>query len=166
VTGVPADDLAWELRNRQAVEAVLLDYCEFVDALDSEGVAGLFTEDGVFDLGFGRVSRGRRGVAEQIRTRVPSEYTHTSHHLSNIRITFEGRSRARARSYVMAWHRQARDGRERRLYGRYLDDLELTPEGWRISRRVLKMAGEDGYPFVAGQPTAFELIERRGRQPG
>jgi 3-phenylpropionate/cinnamic acid dioxygenase small subunit len=162
---VQEDDVAWDHRNRQAVEAVLLDYCEFVDALDYEGVAGLFTEYGEFDLGFGRVSRGRQGVKEQIRTRVPTEYTHTSHHLTNIRISFDGRDRATARSYVMAWHRQARDGRERRLYGRYYDDLVLTPQGWKIRRRLLKMAGEDGYPAVAGQPTAFELIDRLGRDP-
>jgi hypothetical protein len=160
---VPEADGAWELHNRLAGEAVLVDYCEFVDALDCEGVAGLFTEDGELDPGFGRVSKGRGGVEEQIRTRVPTEYPHSSHHLSNIRITFEGRDRAKAGSYMMAWHRQVRDRRERRLRGRYYEDLVLTPQGWKIKRRQLKMAGEDGYPLVTGQPTAFELIERRGR---
>lgn len=160
---MPEADGAWELQNRLAVEAMLVDYREFVDALDYEGVAGLFTEDGELDLGFGRVSKGRGGVEEQIRTRVPTEYPHPSHHLSNIRITFEGRDRAKGGSYVMARHRQVSDGRGRRLCGRYYDPLVLTPRGWKIKRRQLKMAGEDGYPLVTGQPTAFELIERRSR---
>jgi hypothetical protein len=63
----------------------------------------------------------------------------------------------------MAWHRQVRDGRRRRLCARYYDALVLTPQDWKIKRRQLKMAGEDGYPLVTGQPTAFELIEPRSR---
>jgi 3-phenylpropionate/cinnamic acid dioxygenase small subunit len=160
---VTADELAWEYASRQAVEAVLLDYCDRVDALDYEGIADCFTEDCEFDLGYGRVNRGRAGVYEQMSTRLGADYTHTSHHLTNIRIAFPSRERATARSSVMAWHRQAIDGRERRLYGRYHDELLLTPEGWRIHRWWLVMAGEDGYPRVSGQPAAFEMIERRGR---
>jgi 3-phenylpropionate/cinnamic acid dioxygenase small subunit len=156
-------DAAWEAENRRAIEGVLLDYCECVDALDYDGIADLFTEDAEFDMGFGRVSRGRQGVYQQMNPRLGTEYTHTSHHLSNVRIEFEGRDRARARSYVMAWHRQASDGRERKLFGRYFDELVLTDAGWKIRRRRLLAAGEDGYPPVAGQPSPFVLIERRGR---
>jgi ketosteroid isomerase-like protein len=156
--------VAWEYRNRLAVEAVLLDYCEKVDSLDFQGIADLFTEDGEFDLGFGRVNRGRDGVYKQMSTRMPIEYSHTSHHLSNIRVTFEGRELARATSYVFAWHRQASDGRERKLFGRYYDDLVLTADGWKIQRRRLRAAGEDGYPRVEGQPTPFELIPRGERR--
>jgi uncharacterized protein (TIGR02246 family) len=157
------DDLVWEYRNRQAVEAVLLDYCERVDALDYQGIADLFTEDCEFDFGFGNVRRGRDQVHQQMSERLGRDYTHTSHHLSNIRIAFEGRERARARSYIFAWHRQASDGRERRLFARYHDDLVLKPEGWRIQRRLLRMAGHDGYPQVPGQPEPFALIDRLGR---
>ena len=63
-------DLAWEVRNRLLVERVLLDYCERVDALDYEGIADLFTEDAEFDMGFGRVSRGRDGVYNQMKPRM------------------------------------------------------------------------------------------------
>jgi ketosteroid isomerase-like protein len=161
--GGDLEDLAWEFRNRLAIEAVLLDYCELVDGLDYQGIANLFTLDGEFDLGFGRVNRGRDGVFKQMSTRMPIEYTHTSHHLSNIRIRFEGRELAHASSYVFAWHRQASDGRERKLFGRYYDDLVLTADGWKIQRRRLRAAGEDGYPKVAGQPGPFELIPRGER---
>ena len=89
MTSNELDEIIWDYRNRLAVEAVLLDYCEKVDALDYQGIADLFTEDGEFDLGFGRVSRGREGVFKQMSSRMPVEYTHTSHHLSNIRIRFD-----------------------------------------------------------------------------
>lgn len=154
----------WELRQRLAVESVLLDYCQFVDALDIEAVAGLFTEDGEMDLGWGRVWHGRQQVYENMSSRLEQDYTHTSHHLSNVRIAFTGRDRATASSYVFAWHRQAADGRERKLFGRYFDDLVLTTEGWRIRRRRLRMAGHDGYPRVPGHDDPFELIPRRGRE--
>ena len=163
MTDFDLEEIAWEFRNRLAIEAVLLDYCETVDALDYQGIANLFTEDCEFDLGFGRVNRGREGVFKQMSTRMPVEYSHTSHHLSNIRIRFDGHERARATSYIFAWHRQVADGRERRLFGRYYDDLVMTPDGWKIRRRRLMAAGEDGYPPVAGQPEAFELIPRGER---
>jgi uncharacterized protein (TIGR02246 family) len=163
VTDFDLQEIAWEYRNRLAIEAVLLDYCETVDALDYQGIANLFTEDCEFDLGFGRVNRGREGVFKQMSTRMPIEYSHTSHHLSNIRVRFDGHERARATSYIFAWHRQAADGRERRLFGRYYDDLVNTADGWKIRRRRLMAAGEDGYPPVAGQPEAFELIPRGER---
>lgn len=158
------DEIAWEYRNRLAVEAVLLDYCELVDTLDYQGIANLFSEDCEFDLGFGRVNRGREGIFNQMSTRMPIEYTHTSHHLSNIRIRFEGRERAHASSYVFAWHRQASDGKERKLFGRYYDDLVKTAEGWKIRRRRLMAAGEDGYPPASGQSGPFELIPRGERR--
>ena len=155
-----AEFALWELTQRREVESVLLDYCEHVDALNIAGVAGLFTEDGVMDLGLGRVWHGRREILENMSGRLEQDYTHTSHHLSNIRVRFEGRDRATASSYVFAWHRQASDGRERKLFGRYFDDLVLTDQGWKISRRRLRMAGHDGYPRVAGHEDPFERIPR------
>ena len=53
---------------------------------------------GELDLGFGRVNRGREGIIRQMSTQLAVVYTHTSHHLSNIQIDFDGRDRARARS--------------------------------------------------------------------
>jgi uncharacterized protein (TIGR02246 family) len=164
---VAAPDLEaeiWDLRQRRAVESVLLDYCQFVDALDIRAVADLFAEDCEMDLGLGRVWHGRRQVYENMSGRLEQDYTHTSHHLSNIRVSFPGRDRATASSYVFAWHRQAADGRERKLFGRSFDDLVLTPEGWKIQRRRLRMAGQDGYPRVPGHDDPFELIPRQGRQ--
>ena len=153
----------WEYFERQRVESKLLDYCEMVDALDIEGMEDLFTDDCAFDFGFGDIVRGRQKVLQTIEHRVASAYTHTSHHLSNIRIDFVNRDRAIAKSYVFAWHRQASDGRQRSLFGRYYDELVLLAEGWRIRERRIRMAGEDGYPYVDGRPGPYELISRRGR---
>ena len=156
-------DVVWEYRNRLLIEAVLCDYCRGVDALDHDLIVGLFAEDAEFDFGFGRVHKGPTGVYRQISSNLSGTYSHTSHHISNIQIEFQGRNRATSRCYFMAWHRQLDDGATRRLYGRYFDDLALSDSGWKITRRRLLMAGEEGYPPVPGQPTPFELIERRGR---
>jgi ketosteroid isomerase-like protein len=164
LSGAEDESAVWQLTERLAVEGVLLDYCQFVDALDIEAVANLFTEDCEMDLGLGRVWHARREVFENMSGRLEQDYTHTSHHLSNIRVVFESRDRATASSYVFAWHRQASDGRERKLFGRYFDDLVRTDEGWKIRRRRLRMAGQDGYPRVPGHPEPFELIPRRGRE--
>jgi uncharacterized protein (TIGR02246 family) len=163
----PSFDLesaVWELTQRQAVEGVLLDYCQFVDALDIEAVSKLFADDGQMDLGLGRVWHGRAEILKNMSGRLEQDYTHTSHHLSNIRVRFDGREQASASSYVFAWHRQASDGRERKLFARYFDDLVLIADGWKIQRRRLRAAGQDGYPRIPGHAEPFELIPRRGRQ--
>lgn len=162
-SGVDVEAAIWELTQRQAVEGVLLDYCQLVDALDIEGVSNLFAEDGQMDLGLGRVWHGRHEILQNMSGRLEQDYTHTSHQLSNIRVRFDGRERASASSYVFAWHRQSSDGRERKLFGRYFDDLVFTPQGWKIQRRRLRAAGQDGYPRIPGQAEPFELIPRRGR---
>ncbi len=158
------DAAVWELAQSKVVEGVLFDYCQFVDALDIEAVSKLFAEDGEMDLGLGRVWHGRDEILKNMSCRLEQDYTHTSHHLSNIRIHFDGRERASTSSYVFAWHRQSSDGRERKLFGRYFDDLVMTAEGWKIKRRRLRAAGQDGYPRVPGHPEPFEMIPRRGRQ--
>jgi uncharacterized protein (TIGR02246 family) len=153
------EDMSWESYSRFAIQDVLFEYCEKIDSLDAEGVAELFTDDCEFDFGNGRVISGRPAVAELMAGRLAADYTHTSHHVSNVRIRFEGRDRAQCWSYILTFHRMTADGSERRLHGRYQDQLVLAPEGWRIKRRKLLMAGGVGYP----NPPPFELIPRRGR---
>jgi len=130
-----------ESSDRLALTDLLLEYCRLLDENDPDGVAELFSEDCVVELADDPdgTTRGR----EEMRRRLPERYSRfaaTSHHLSNVQIEFEGSDRARALSYVYAWHRFA-NGAEGEIWGRYQDLFQRTPQGWRIHRRRLRVAG-------------------------
>jgi hypothetical protein len=67
----------------------------------------------------------------------------TSHHLSNIDIDVIDADTAEAFSYLMAWH-VLPDGNEFIVYGRYVDALVRTTEGWRFRSRRMLVAGTSG----------------------
>jgi hypothetical protein len=67
----------------------------------------------------------------------------TAHHLSNVRVWFDGAEAARAESYVHAWH-EAQDGATAEIFGLYKDMLIRTGTGWRIARREMAMNGAQG----------------------
>lgn len=138
-------EVSRRLGDRQEISDLLFHYCRSLDLNDREGVVAVFTEDCVVELydGPDGVTRGR----EEMRSRLPQRYSHlaaTSHHLSNIQIDFESSARARAVSYLYAWHRFA-DSSEGEIWGRYHGVLERTEDGWRISRRRLCVAGQRNF---------------------
>jgi ketosteroid isomerase-like protein len=146
--------ILWELEQRRLITETLLDYCEYVDRNDPASlVARVFTEDARFELG------SRHAVAghEQLRrmfAKTLAGFTRTSHHLSNVRIGFDGDDHADATAYVYAWH-QTEAARRVEVWGRYRDRLRLTEGGWRIESRCIAMHGFDGW-----EAAPFETIER------
>lgn len=147
---------------RHAIEGVLLDYCERVDAGDIAAVVALFTENATIDYGYGRRIQGHDALTEFFGERLVATYRATSHHLSNIRIAVDG-DRATARSYAYAWH-ERHDGTHAHVWGRYSDALIRTEAGWRIAERAIRAAGSAGFPTPDGR-SPFELIARSGRAP-
>jgi SnoaL-like domain len=147
--------LVWELEQRRLIAEVLMGYSLFVDRNDPAGlVAQVFCEDGCFELGSRHAVIGRADLALMFaRTLAP--FRRTSHHVSNIRVTFTGPDTAESTAYVYAWHVMAEDGRRVEVWGRYHDRHRLTPEGWRIANRRLTVAGSDGWI-----DPPFELAER------
>jgi hypothetical protein len=146
----------WELEQRRLITETLLDYCEYVDRNDPPTlVRKVFAPDGRFELGSDRAVVGREQLARMF-AKTLCAFTATSHHLSNVRITFDGDGddRAEATAYVYAWHRTL-DDRRVDIWGRYRDDLRLTDEGWRIAVRHLSMAGSDGW-----LDAPFERVDR------
>jgi len=65
----------------------------------------------------------------------------TSHHVSNIQITFEGADQARSVTYLYAWHRYVDGSPDGELWGRYRHRFTRTDPGWRISELLLQAAG-------------------------
>ena len=147
--------LVWELEQRRLIAEVLMDYSHFVDRNDPQGlVAGVFCEDGCFELGSRHAVIGRAELALMFaRTLAP--FSRTSHHVTNIKVTFTGAESAESTAYVCAWHVTAAEGRRIDLWGRYHDRHRLTAEGWRIANRRLTVAGSDGWT-----DPPFELSER------
>jgi hypothetical protein len=147
--------LLWETVQRQLITETLQDYSYYVDRNDARGlVQEVFCEDGEFELGARHAVIGREELAKMFaKTLAP--FRATSHHVSNIRIRFQGDDRAESSAYVYAWHIAADDGHRIDLWGRYHDRLRLTAEGWRIAVRRLTVAGCDGW-----QDPPFDLIER------
>ena len=146
--------LVWELDQRRLIAEVLNDYSHFVDRNDPDGlVARVFCEDGCFELGSRHAVIGRADLALMFaRTLAP--FSRTSHHVTNIKVTFTGADTAESTAYVYAWH-LTMDGRRIDLWGRYHDRHRLTPDGWRIANRRLTVAGSDGWV-----DPPFELAER------
>ena len=147
--------LLWETVQRQLISETLQDYSYYVDRNDPAGlVEQVFCADGAFELGARHAVVGRADLALMFaKTLAP--FSATSHHLSNIRIRFQGDDRAESTAYVYAWHSTVDNGQRIDLWGRYHDQLRLIPEGWRIAVRRLSVAGSDGW-----QNPPFDVIER------
>jgi hypothetical protein len=132
------------LRERDAINGLLLLYCELVDGNRQADVLNLFTEDATYDHGHGRVFTGRAELASLFAQLDLNDAT--SHHLSNVHIELEpGQAgRASSRSYVYAYHRRTGSGQVVQLWGRYHDSLVKrevcgssgTAPCWRARRQA------------------------------
>ncbi len=60
----------------------------------------------------------------------------------------DGTDHVLSESYVMAWHERTRR-HHGTVFGRYLDRLTRTPDGWRIAQRRMEMNGADAAFRVA-----------------
>jgi ketosteroid isomerase-like protein len=147
-----------ELADRQAIADVIYAYCFHFDNNEPESVAALFTDDATVDYGpeYPTVV-GADAIEAAIAQGLERTFAATSHHVSNIRITFEAADVASAVTYLYAWHRYVSGGPDGELWGRYLHRLVRTGAGWRISSLVLQAAGTADF-----HRTAMHPIPRRG----
>ena len=105
-------------------------------------VAALFTSDATVDYGPEAATIiGADAIASTISVGLERTFAATSHHVSNIQITFEGADRARSVTYLYAWHRYVDGSPDGELWGRYLHRFVRTDAGWRIAELVLQAAG-------------------------
>lgn len=117
-------------------------YCYHFDRANADAVAALFTEDAVVDYGPDVEDLHGSAVLRTMVSRGTSTlFAATSHHVSNVSITFDGPNRATSNCYVYAWHRYLESNEESELWGQYDHDFRRTLSGWRISRLVLSAAG-------------------------
>ncbi|WP_072806170.1 nuclear transport factor 2 family protein [Rhodococcoides yunnanense] len=133
---------------------LLTTYAFGLDRRDFDAVAGVFTEDAVvenvFDTylpegaTFASTTIGGSAVAEGARalfTRIDA----TQHLLGAQTVEITGTT-ARASTQIVAHHHKA-DGYYH-TGGTYEDELVQTSDGWRISRRTLRISWTTGNPGV------------------
>jgi ketosteroid isomerase-like protein len=131
-----------ELVDRQAITDLIHAYCDHFDRNEPEAVAALFTADATVDYGPEAATIiGAAAIATTIAVGLEQTFAATSHHVSNIRLTFDGQDRARSVTYLYAWHRYRDGSPDGELWGRYRHRFVRTEEGWRIAELVLQAAG-------------------------
>jgi len=135
-------DTLREIIDRQAITDLIHAYCFHFDNNEPELVASLFTDDATVDYGPESATIvGSAAIAATIAVGLEQTFAATSHHVSNIQLTFEGPDHARAISYLYAWHRYVDGSPDGELWGRYRHGFTRTAVGWRISRLLLQAAG-------------------------
>ncbi len=134
------------LEDRHAIADLIHAYCDHFDRNEPEAVAALFTADAEVDYGPEVATIvGADAIASAIAVGLQTTFSATSHHVSNIRLTFHGPDRARAVSYLYAWHRYCDGSPDGELWGRYRHRFERTGAGWQIAGLVLEAAGTAGF---------------------
>ncbi len=141
-----------QLIDRQSIVDVIHQYCRGVDTVDASSVGALFTDDCLVDYGpgLGQPTRGSVAIAERLARGLP-RFAATSHHVTNIEITFIDANAAIGISYVYAWHRYPDDRPDAHLWGRYHDRFVRDAGRWLIAERVLRVAGQQDFD-VAWHP--------------
>lgn len=130
-----------ELVDRQSITELIYAYCECFDRNDPDGVAELFTPDAIIDYNPDTANITGAELASTIAVGLRETFAATSHHISNVMITFESSDTARSLCYVDAWHRYHSGAPDSFLWGRYLHHYRRTEAGWRISSLLLQAAG-------------------------
>ncbi len=131
-----------QLADRQAILDVAHAYCIHFDANEPNAVAALFTGDATVDYGPEMPTIvGAEAIASAISRGLDHTFAATSHHLSNVRIGFDGTDAADVLAYVYAWHRYVDGSPDGELWGRYRYRFVRTDAGWRIASLVLQAAG-------------------------
>lgn len=139
-----------QLEDVEAIRAVLLNYGRYLDARDLDAYSQLFTEDGVWDGGFG-VAQSPAGIKQFMEENLGpgANASNTYHILSNFLIDVQGDT-------ATAWSRWAfitpgPDGRAALAQGgRYEDELVRTGTGWKFARRVVHADIPSGGPPRTG----------------
>jgi uncharacterized protein (TIGR02246 family) len=144
----PALVLADPIEDRIAITDALFEYGYRWDAKDAEGLAALFTDDGVMERRVGgvllegsRVS-GRRAILAYARNSHAGRLAdrQSRHHFSGVVFRELGADHAVTEHVALITHQTATDETPIVvLSGVYRNTWRRTAEGWRISERVLSV---------------------------
>jgi 3-phenylpropionate/cinnamic acid dioxygenase small subunit len=133
----PLESLLAEREARQVVLAA----ARLVDAQQWQAFAELFAEDGSLERPDGTLLQGRQAVYQAYAARSPERLT--QHILTNHEVTFINAHSAQSRCLVLLWTglrsdaltAKGRPADAAQQLGEFVDELRLTPEGWRLAKR-------------------------------
>jgi hypothetical protein len=123
------------LLDKQAIHALILRYCRAVDRQDRKLLESVYWSDATDDHGV--YSGGAAGWIDfAMKALAPLK---TQHFIGNVLIEIDSPTRARAESYVTAFHqvKTTFGGEEMIFGGRYIDTLEKRDGEWRFKDRTL-----------------------------
>lgn len=127
------------LEDREAIRDLLARYGPLADAGDCAGAAGLWTQDGVYEVGGFGEYRGRAAIRALLEGESHQSLIHggAAHILSPPVIVLEGDC-ATARNHSVVF-RNAGEHWEAHRASANLWHLARTEEGWRVARRVNRL---------------------------
>jgi len=131
----------WELVAREAIRETVAAYAWAADHGKFDDVAACFTDDGVLAVhgeaplvGAAAIRAFLGGVGDDLRAGGAPRLIR--HHTTNLQITVDSRSAARARCYFLVVSAAGLDH-----WGRYRDDLVPGGERWLLARREVRTDG-------------------------
>lgn len=134
-----------------AIIRIIAAYSPLVDSGDAEGTAGLWTEDGVYDVDTG-VLDGRAGIAEMVHSEAHQGLIHHGcGHVPGLPTVLLDGDRAVATGYSQLVVRSSRPGRytvlrvtaSRWEFAR-TGDVAAPDRGWRVVHRTARAVTDDG----------------------
>ena len=122
-------------------EALSNSYAHYLDFVDADGLAGLFTKDGVW-FPSGRRLEGPNAIHDYWAAQAGRPYV-TRHVMSNTRIEVIDRDHAKGTAYLTMYrfdpaHPESIKSLEPALLGLMTDEYVRTPQGWRFKQRKLE----------------------------
>jgi hypothetical protein len=132
------------MEDRLEIEQRKFEYCRFADGLDATRMAGIFTEDCTASYGPSVPAISGRAALQDFYAAALSTVVSSSHHISNIEITFAGPDAADLRCHLYSWQRFVGhpERPDRHRWARYVEKWVRTPSGWRQRHLTYLVAGE------------------------
>jgi ketosteroid isomerase-like protein len=144
------DDRIQQLLDRTEITDHKYAYARAADARDAEAMVERFVPDCTAEYSLGQVIEGsgplriegREALRDWLGQHLAGVVS-SSHHLSNVEVTFVGPDTATMRAHLYSWQRfeQLPDPVDRHSFGRCLDTWVRTPDGWRQSALGFQLAG-------------------------
>ena len=126
---------------REHIRDLVVRYTHCADKGRFDELVGLFTADGVLDLGEGRVLHGHDGLRAFLRGQQTDLTTRTGaslvrHHVANHRIDVDSPDRARGVAYFFVVTDRGPD-----QWGQYRDVYARDGERWQFAERRVQLEG-------------------------